>query len=66
MKHCRLRPETSIPVMQTKVAIKHADEKRAEIIVPDNPGKQLHLILELTDNGTPNLKSYKRVILNVN
>lgn len=40
--------------------------KRAEIIVPDNPGKQLHLILELTDNGTPNLKSYKRVILNVN
>lgn len=52
--------------VQTKVAIKHADEKRAEIIVPDNPGKQLHLILELTDNGTPNLKSYKRVILNVN
>ena len=49
-----------------KVAIKHADEKRAEIIVADNPGKQLHLILELTDNGTPNLKSYKRVILNVN
>ena len=45
--------------MQTKVAIKHADEKRAEIIVPDNPGKQLHLILELTDNGIPNLKSYK-------
>ena len=32
--------------VQTKVAIKHADEKRAEIIVPDNPGKQLHLILE--------------------
>ena len=46
--------------------LSHADEKRAEIIVPDNPGKQLHLILELTDNGTPNLKSYKRVILNVN
>ena len=52
--------------MQTEVVIKHADAKRAEIIVPDNPGKQLHLILELTDNGTPNLKSYKRVILNVN
>ena len=51
---------------QTEVVIKHADAKRAEIIVPDNPGKQLHLILELTDNGTPNLKSYKRVILNVN
>ena len=51
--------------VQTKVAIKHVDEKRTEIIVPDNPGKQLHLILELTDNGTPNLKSYKRVILNV-
>ena len=52
--------------VQTKVAIKHADEKRAEIIVPDNPGKQLHLILELTDNGIPNLKSYKRIILNIN
>ena len=52
--------------VQTKVAIKHADEKRAEIIVPDNPGKQLHLILELTDDGIPNLKSYKRIILNIN
>ena len=40
--------------------------QRAEIIVPDNPGKQLHLILELTDNGIPNLKSYKRIILNIN
>ena len=27
---------------------------------------QLHLILELTDNGIPNLKSYKRIILNIN
>lgn len=52
--------------VQTKVAMKHADEKRVEIIVPDNPGKQLHLILELTDNGIPNLKSYKRIILNIN
>ena len=52
--------------VQTKVAIKYADEKRAEIIVPDSPGKQLHLILELTDNGIPNLKSYKRIILNIN
>ena len=52
--------------VQTKVAMKHADGKRVEIIVPDNPGKQLHLILELTDNGIPNLKSYKRIILNIN
>ena len=49
--------------VQTKVAIKHADEKRAEIIVPDNPGKQLHLILELTDNGIPNLDVYKRQVM---
>ena len=52
--------------VQTKVAIKHADEKRAALIVPANPGNQFHLILELTDNGTPILKSYKRVILNLN
>ena len=44
----------------------HAYEKWSEIIVPDYPGKQLHLILELTDNGIPNLKSYKRIILNIN
>ncbi len=33
--------------------------------IPNEPGKQLHVILEVTDSGTPELKSYKRVIFNI-
>jgi hypothetical protein len=38
---------------------------QASFIVPDEPGKQVHLILEVTDDGTPPLAGYLRVICNI-
>ncbi|WP_020210166.1 DUF1593 domain-containing protein [Gilvimarinus chinensis] len=41
-----------------------ADANSVTIDVPaDSAGKSLHIILEITDNGTPNLTAYRRVIL---
>ncbi len=37
----------------------------ASFVVPDEPGKQVHIILEATDNGTPPLVGYQRVICNI-
>jgi hypothetical protein len=31
-------------------------------IPPDAAGKTFHVICEVTDNGTPNLTSYRRII----
>ncbi len=39
--------------------------KKCTFTIPNEPGKQLHVILEVTDNGIPELKSYKRVIFNI-
>ena len=36
--------------------------KNASIVVPNEPGKQVHLLLEVTDSGTPPLKHFQRVI----
>jgi hypothetical protein len=50
----------------TKFAIKnHTSNKNALFRVPNEPGKQLQVILEVTDNGEPVLKSYKRIIFNI-
>jgi len=50
----------------TKLAIKnHTSKKNALFKVPNEPGKQLQVILEVTDNGEPVLKSYKRIIFNI-
>lgn len=42
-------------------------EVPANSVVPPNavPGQTIHLILEVTDNGTPALKAYQRVIVTV-
>jgi len=40
-----------------------ADE--ASFVVPDEPGKQVHIILEVTDNGSPPLVRYQRIIYNI-
>ncbi len=37
----------------------------ASFVVPDEPGKQVHIILEVTDGGTPPLVGYQRVICNI-
>lgn len=37
----------------------------ASFMVPNEPGKQVHIILEVTDNGTPALVGYQRIIYNI-
>jgi len=50
----------------TKVTIKNPYSKNnASFIVPNEPGKQIHIILEVTDNGNPPLTSYQRIIFNI-
>lgn len=38
---------------------------KASFVAPNEPGKQLHIILEVTDNGTPPLTRYARVIVTI-
>jgi hypothetical protein len=48
-----------------KVTIKNANSKQASFVVPDEPGKQLHIILEVTDDGSPSLTHYQRLIMTI-
>ncbi len=49
---------------QGKIEIKAADKKNASVIVPNmEKNEQIHIILEVTDNGEPALTSYKRLII---
>jgi len=48
------------------VTIQNSSRAGATVSVPSNArGKTLHIILELSDNGSPRLTSYRRVIINV-
>lgn len=49
------------------VEILKADTIQTEILIPKEaqPGQTIHIILEATDNGLPNLTSYQRVIVEV-
>ncbi len=49
-----------------EVAIHNKDYPNATVHIPsDAKGQAIHVILELQDNGTPQLYAYRRVILNV-
>jgi hypothetical protein len=37
----------------------------ASFVVPNEPGKEVHIILEVTDDGTPTLTRYQRIICNI-
>jgi len=46
------------------VTISASDTSRATIEVPpDSAGKSFHIICEVMDEGTPNLTSYRRIIM---
>jgi Cellulose-binding protein Sde0182, C-terminal domain len=49
------------------VEINDAGKQDASFIVLDNAGKgkTIHLICEVTDNGTPKLTRYQRVVFNI-
>jgi hypothetical protein len=50
-----------------EVAISNATSVEATLQIPNDaqPGQSLHLILEATDNGTPSLTRYQRVIVTI-
>jgi hypothetical protein len=50
------------------IEIQNANAPEASFVVPTNPFKVggLHVILAVTDQGTPALTRYARVIINVN
>lgn len=37
----------------------------ASFVVPDDPGKQVHIILEVSDNATPPLVGYQRIVCSI-
>ncbi len=48
------------------VTIENGSSDSATVAIPSNGGgKNIHIILELHDNGSPNLYAYRRVIINV-
>ncbi len=49
------------------VCIEHADDKKAIVNVPDNAteGSEIHIICEVTDNGSPRLTRYSRTVITV-
>jgi hypothetical protein len=49
-----------------KVSITTPSAKTASFTVPSESGKQVHIILEVTDNGTPPLTRYQRMIFKIN
>jgi len=50
----------------TKLIISsNTSKNNASFVVPNEPGKQLQIICEVTDNGEPNLKAYQRIIFNI-
>jgi hypothetical protein len=49
----------------TVIIINSGSLENASLVVPDEPGKQVHIILEVTDNGVPPLVGYQRVICNI-
>lgn len=50
-----------------KVEILNPDSLKAEVLIPDDAagGQTIHIIFEATDNGTPPLTRYQRVIITV-
>jgi hypothetical protein len=50
-----------------RVSIKNADCSKASFVVPENakPGDTIHVICEVSDNGSPSLTRYQRVIVTV-
>lgn len=39
--------------------------EKASFVVPNEPGKQVHIVLEVTDSGSPPLVRYQRVVFNI-
>jgi hypothetical protein len=51
--------------VDSQIAIASEDAQQASFVVPNESGKQVHIILEVTDNGTPPLVRYQRVVCEI-
>lgn len=50
----------------TAVTIRNHDSlDQASFVVPNEPGKQVHIVLEVTDDGTPPLVAYQRIVFDI-
>lgn len=49
------------------IQIEDSQNQKASLIIPDdvNSGETVHIICEVTDNGTPKLTRYQRVIISI-
>jgi hypothetical protein len=48
------------------VTIQNSSSEKAKVEIPEDAGgKTIHIILEIVDDGTPNLHAYRRMIINV-
>lgn len=48
------------------VTIQNSTSANASVVIPtDASGKEIHIILELKDSGSPSLYAYRRIVINV-
>jgi hypothetical protein len=50
---------------EARVALSDGRSQEASFVVPGESGPQVHIILEVTDNGTPPLVGYQRIICSI-
>ncbi|WP_231956291.1 nucleoside hydrolase-like domain-containing protein [Posidoniimonas polymericola] len=50
---------------ESQVDINNAGQQETGFVVPSEPGKQVHIILEVTDNGSPPLVRYQRIVCSI-
>jgi CubicO group peptidase (beta-lactamase class C family) len=59
-------PEAGSPPAHVEVRIENGRTENASLTVPAvTPGSELHVILEVEDDGAPSLRSYRRVVVRV-
>ncbi|WP_350356709.1 hypothetical protein [Fodinibius salsisoli] len=51
--------------MDQPIKIDHESSNDASFTVPENASENIHIVLEVTDDGNPKLKRYRRLIFNV-
>jgi hypothetical protein len=54
-----------VDTSKNEIKIADADKQDASFIVPDEPGKTVHIILDVTDSGDPPLTRYARIIVKI-
>ncbi len=50
---------------EAQVDILETGSRSAHFVAPNEPGRDVHIILEVTDDGVPALKSYQRLVVRI-